>query len=64
VFKERTLTYDAARAEYVVRLPTAWLTDDYANVYRLLNPQLEHTLVTIWQQEGCPDAPASPNSSA
>ena len=57
VFKERTLTYDDARTEYVVRLPTAWLTDDYANVYRLLNPQLERTLVAIWQQQGCPDAP-------
>ena len=59
VFRERTLTFDEGRAEYVVKLPTAWLTDAYASVYSLLNPQLERTLVAIWQREGCPDAPAS-----
>jgi hypothetical protein len=60
--QERTLAFDDDRAEYVVRLPTAWLTDDYARVYRLLNPQLERTLVAIWQREGCPDAPAGATS--
>ncbi len=55
--RERTLSYDDGPGEYVVRLPTAWLTDDYARIYRLLNPQLERTLVAIWQRQGCPDAP-------
>ena len=59
VLQERTLSYDDGLAEYVVRLPTAWLTDEYAQIYRLLNPQLERTLVAIWQQQGCPDAPGS-----
>jgi len=57
VFRERTLTYDDGQSTYVVKLPTAWLTDDYRNVYSLLNPQLERTLVAIWQRQGCPDAP-------
>jgi hypothetical protein len=57
VFRERTLTYDDGDSTYVVKLPTAWLTDDYRNVYSLLNPQLERTLVAIWQRQGCPDAP-------
>jgi hypothetical protein len=57
VFRERTLSYDDSLAEHVVKLPTAWLTDDYARVYRLLNPELERTLVALWQQQGCPDAP-------
>ena len=57
VFRERTLTYDDSLAQYVVQLPTAWLTNDYASIYGLLNPQLERTLVAIWQQQGCPDAP-------
>lgn len=52
-----TLAYDATADEHVVRLPTAWLTDDYARIYRALNPQLERMLVTLWQQHGCPDAP-------
>jgi hypothetical protein len=57
VFRERTLSYDDSLAEHVVKLPTTWLTDDYARVYRLLNPELERTLVALWQQQGCPDAP-------
>jgi hypothetical protein len=57
VFRERTLAFDDDHAEYVVKLPTAWLTDAYGSIYGLLNPQLERTLVTIWQRQGCPDAP-------
>jgi len=58
VFEASTLAYDDESDEHVVRLPTAWLTDAYAQVYRSLNPQLERALLTIWQQQGCPDAPA------
>jgi hypothetical protein len=57
VFAASTLAYDADSDEHVVRLPTDWLTNDYASVYRSLNPQLERALLTIWQQQGCPDAP-------
>ena len=57
VLKARTLAYDDESQEHVVKLPTAWLTNDYAQIYRLLNPQLEGALVTIWRCEGCPDAP-------
>src|ERR687885_347070 len=37
VFKARTLAYDDGAGEHVIRLPTAWLTNDYANIYRPLN---------------------------
>jgi hypothetical protein len=58
VFEASTLAYDADLDEHVVRLPTDWLTDAYARIYRSLNPQLERALLAIWQRQGCPDAPA------
>ena len=59
-FAASTLAYDDGTDEHVIRLPRAWLTEDYARVFRSLNPQLERALVTIWQREGCPDAPEAP----
>jgi hypothetical protein len=57
VFKTSTLGYDEGANEHIVRLPTAWLTNEYASIYRPLNAELERALVAIWQAEGCPDAP-------
>ena len=59
VFKTSTLAYDDDSHEHLIRLPTAWLTSDYASVYRALNPRLERALLAIWHQQGCPDAPDS-----
>ena len=57
VFEARTLAYDDDSDEHVVRLPAAWLTDDYASIYRSLNSQLERAMVAICPQQGFPDAP-------